>query len=99
MIRVEHGKANALDTELMRDLGSALQRLRANDTRAVVLTRTGGICGAGVDLYRVIEGGEAYAAEFVPSLASFLVELFEYPLPIVAAINGHAIAGGCIAAC
>jgi enoyl-CoA hydratase len=99
MIRVEHGKANALDTELTRDLGSALQRLRANGTRAAVLTGTGGIFGAGVDLYRVIEGGEAYAAEFVPNLARFLKDLFEFPLPIVAAINGHAIAGGCIAAC
>jgi enoyl-CoA hydratase len=99
VVRVEHGKANALDTELMRDLSAALQQLRHGGTRAAVLTGTGSIFGAGVDLFRVISGGDAYATEFVPGLAHFLVDLFEFPLPLVAAVNGHAIAGGCIVAC
>ncbi len=99
VVRMEHGKANALDVELMHDLSGALQRVREENARAVVLTGTGGIFGAGVDLFRVVTGGDAYAAEFVPGLARFLVELFEYPLPLVAAVNGHAIAGGCIVAC
>jgi enoyl-CoA hydratase len=99
VVRIEHGKANALDTELMRDLSAALQDLRDRRTGAAVLTGTGTIFGAGVDLFRVVNGGETYAAEFVPGLARFLVELFEYPLPLVAAVNGHAIAGGCIVAC
>jgi enoyl-CoA hydratase len=64
-----------------------------------VLIGTGSIFGAGVDLFRVIHGGERYAEEFVPGLARFLADLFEYPLPLVAAVNGHAIAGGCIVAC
>jgi enoyl-CoA hydratase len=99
VVRMEHGKANALDVELMRDLSGALQGVRHSQARAVVLTGTGGIFGAGVDLFRVLSGGDAYASEFVPGLARFLVELFEYPLPLVAAVNGHAIAGGCIVAC
>jgi enoyl-CoA hydratase len=99
VVRIEHGKANALDVELIRDLSAALRQLRERSTGAAVLTGTGGIFGAGVDLFRVINGGDAYASEFVPGLASFLAELFDYPLPLVAAINGHAIAGGCIVAC
>jgi enoyl-CoA hydratase len=99
VVRIEHGKANALDTELMRDLSAALRELRDGDTGAAVLTGTGGIFGAGVDLFRVISGGDAYASEFVPALATFLADLFEHPLPLVAAVNGHAIAGGCIVAC
>ena len=99
VFRIEHGKANALDTELLRDLSASLQELRADRTGAAVLTGTGTIFGAGVDLFRVVNGGDAYTAAFVPALAAFLVELFEYPRPIVAAVNGHAIAGGCIVAC
>jgi enoyl-CoA hydratase len=99
IVRIEHGKANALDTELMRDLSASLQQLRQGATRAAVLTGTGSIFGAGVDLFRVLSGGDAYATEFVPGLAHFLAELFEFPLPLVAAVNGHAIAGGCIVAC
>ena len=98
-LRIEHGKANALDTELLRDLSAALGDARSARARAVVLTGTGTIFGAGVDLFRVISGGDAYAREFVPGLARFLAELFEYPLPVVAAVNGHAIAGGCVVAC
>lgn len=98
-VRIAHGKANALDLELMADLGRALEAARAGGASAVVLTGSGSIFGAGVDLYRVIQGGHAYAEAFVPALARFFLELFEYPLPMVAAINGHAIAGGCVAAC
>ncbi len=99
VVRIEHGKANALDTELMHDLSAAFQELRRSRTSAAVLTGTGSIFGAGVDLFRVVDGGDVYAAEFVPGLARFLAELFEFPLPLVAAVNGHAIAGGCIIAC
>jgi enoyl-CoA hydratase len=99
VLRIEHGKANALDTEMTADVSNALQELRRGGTRAAVLTGTGSIFGAGVDLFRVIDGGDAYAAAFVPELARFLGELFDFPLPLVAAVNGHAIAGGCIVAC
>ena len=99
VVRIEHGKANALDMELMGDLSAALQQLRQGGTTAAVLTGTGNIFGAGVDLFRVLDGGDAYAREFVPELARFLGDLFQFPLPLVAAVNGHAVAGGCIVAC
>lgn len=99
VVRIEHGKANALDTDLMRDILGALGTLRSSGARAAVLTGTGAIFGAGVDLFRIVNGGAAYASEFVPALARLLTELFECPLPLVAAVNGHAIAGGCIVAC
>jgi enoyl-CoA hydratase len=54
---------------------------------------------AGVDLPRVLDGGAAYVHEFIPALNWLLTTLFAFPKPVVAAINGHAIAGGCIIAC
>src|SRR5262249_61549037 len=67
--------------------------------RAVVLTASGRIFSAGVDLLRLIEGGAPYIRKFLPALSTMLSTVFSHPAPVVAAINGHAIAGGCVLAC
>lgn len=97
-LRLAHGKANALDLELLRALDDAIERERVNTPRAVIITGTGNIFSAGVDLFRVTRDGEPYVNEFVPALTSVFRKLFEFPRPVVAAINGHAIAGGCLIA-
>ncbi|HXO19256.1 MAG TPA: enoyl-CoA hydratase/isomerase family protein [Thermoanaerobaculia bacterium] len=98
ILRMEHGKANAMDLELARGLVAKLAEIAASGARALVLTGAGTIFSAGVDLYRVIDGGREYLDEFVPALVRAIRELFTFPLPAVAAVNGHAIAGGAILA-
>jgi enoyl-CoA hydratase len=95
-LRLAHGKASAFDLELMDELQSQLRALRSGDTRAVILTGTGSIFSAGVDLFRLTRDGRDYAQRFVPALSAMLETLFYLPLPVVSAVNGHAIAGGCI---
>lgn len=96
-LRLAHGKASALDFELVEGLARAVAEVTADDnTRAVVLTGTGSIFSAGVDLFRLTEGGREYADRFVPALSRMLLELFALPKPLIVAVNGHAIAGGCI---
>jgi enoyl-CoA hydratase len=99
LLTVQHGKANAADTDLLRALTAAMQDLEKADCRAVVLTGTGSVFSAGADLMRVLEGGDAYLDEFLPALSELLQTLFRFPKPLVAAVNGHAIAGGCVFAC
>jgi enoyl-CoA hydratase len=101
MLRIAHGKAGALDVELVEELAGAVDELAASPARAVVLTGTGTIFSAGVDLFRLLDGGAEYAARFLPALTGSIRKLFALPKPVVAAANGHAIAGGCIlvAAC
>lgn len=104
VLRMEHGKVQAVDSELMEALSEALDETTAEaeegaETRAVVLTGTGKAFSAGVDLFRVVEGGRDYVESFLPTLTRGLLALFTHPLPVVAAINGHAIAGGAILAC
>jgi len=70
-----------------------------SSARAVVLTGTGTIFSAGVDLVRLLEGGAPYIRKFLPTLSTMLVTVFSHPAPVIAAINGHAIAGGCVLAC
>ena len=93
-LRLAHGKASALDLELIE--ATALALAEARDARAVILTGTGSIFSAGVDLYRLVDGGAEYTEQFVPALSRMLLDLFSFPKPLVVAVNGHAIAGGCI---
>jgi len=95
-LRLNHGKASALDIELLDGLALALAEANASSAKAVILTGTGSIFSAGVDLFRLVDGGTAYAERFVPALSRTLLDLFAFPKPLIVAVNGHAIAGGCI---
>ena len=57
VLRIDHGKGNTLDTDSCRELVLRLEEATA--ARAVVLTGTGGIFSAGVDLKRIHDGGAA----------------------------------------
>jgi enoyl-CoA hydratase len=94
VLRLAHGKASALDLEFCRGLTEELSRLRQEGPAALIVTGTGGIFSAGVDLLRILEGGEPYVREFFPALENVVESFFSFPYPVVAAINGHAIAGG-----
>ncbi len=98
VLRMEHGKANAIDPDLFADLGAEFDAVEASGARALVLTGTGSMFSAGVDLFRVLDEGVPYLARFLPALSTTVRRLFTFPRPIVAAVNGHAIAGGCVLA-
>ena len=99
VLTLMHGKANALDIEFCDALAARFVELRVTDAKAVVLTGQGKIFSAGVDLIRLSEGGADYVRKFLPALHRLYDAVFNHPKPVVAAINGHAIAGGCVLAC
>lgn len=100
VVRLEHGKAHALDLELLEELERVFEELAEDDgVRAAVLTGSGSIFSAGVDLFRLTREDDEYVDRFVPALSRVFRALFAFPKPLVGAVNGHAIAGGCILAC
>jgi len=89
---------NALDTQLRGALAEALDAAAADpDTRAVVLTGAGDAFCAGLDL-RELEGMAQRSAEVNRAdsrgLADLLLKLVTLPKPVIAAVNGPAVAGG-----
>ena len=98
IVRLAHGTASAMDIELCRALADVFADLDGDDHRSVVLTGTGHIFSAGVDLKRLLAGGPAYLDEFLPALDACFDALWRCGKPVVAAVNGHAIAGGCVMA-
>ncbi len=100
VVELSRSKVNAIDVELLEELGATLERLeRDPDVGALVLTGAGRVFSAGVDLRRVIDADPDYAERLVAGLRVGLEALFCFPKPTVAAVNGAAVAGGCILAC
>ena len=100
VLRLEHGKVNAMDMALCESLTLELTRLAGHPCRALVITGTGNSFSAGVDLVQLTQGGPEYVGRFLPVMDAFFYALLTFPKPVVAALNGHALAGGCIiAAC
>jgi enoyl-CoA hydratase len=77
----------------------ALERL-ADDprTRAVVITGMPGFFSAGVDLKTVPHYGPDRQAAMVRSVNALVLRLYGFPVPLVAAVGGHALGGGLVVA-
>lgn len=99
VLALSSGRVSALDVELLEELTAAIRELQGSGAGALVVTGAGRVFCAGVDLNRVLQGGADYTDRLIPALSDAFVAVFCYPGPTVAAINGAAIAGGCVLAC
>jgi enoyl-CoA hydratase len=98
VLKLAHGKVSAIDVELGEAVTGELKAAMDPSVKALIITGSGSSFSAGVDLFRVIKDGPDYGRRFLPVLDELLRVTLTFPKPIVAAVNGHAIAGGCILA-
>ena len=82
-------KRNALDAEMLATLKAAFEIEPPPDERLTVIRAEGVVFCAGLDLRE--RGGEAVGA---PAIEAMLHAIELYPLPVVAVVQGDAIAGG-----
>jgi enoyl-CoA hydratase/carnithine racemase len=86
---------NALSTALMRDV---IRQAGDAGGRPLLIVGTGGVFSAGLDLKEVAAADQAAMERYLGVLDDLVDALFGYAGPVAAAVNGHAIAGGCVIA-
>jgi len=96
IIELARGKGNALDTSFLEEIRATFAGLRDDLPRGVVLTAEGNIFCAGLDLLTLAEIDRDGLVALVSALVATMREIFSFPRPVVAAINGHAMAGGAL---
>lgn len=99
VIRLDRPPVNALDADTLHELADRLDAARSEAAESIVLTGTGSVFSAGADLFRVLEGDAADVDAGIDALSRAFEALFVFPRPVVAAVNGHALAGGAILTC
>ena len=94
-IRMDDGKVNAMDLTFCRMLTDSLRTIEQTDASAVLLTGNHRVFSAGVDLKKLLKLKDQQRDEFLRALIECFETAFRFPKPMVAAVNGAAIAGGC----
>jgi len=92
------GKANAIGSAFLDRLCAQLDAVEASKVAALVLTGEGTAFSAGLDLPELTSLDHAGLERFIRRFSEVMLRVFTLPFPVVAAINGHAIAGGCVLA-
>lgn len=98
VLTLDMGRGNAIDYPFMEALGAALDAALEGGARAVVLTSRGKVFCAGLDLVTIFDYDPAEMGRYHDAFGDTFCKVLSYPRPVVAAINGHALAGGCILA-
>lgn len=96
LVRMNTGKANAMSVEFLERLGALLDT--AGDARAIVLTGYDRFFSAGLDLPPLLALDRATLGSFIELFSDIMLRVFTLTVPVVAAVNGHAVAGGCVLA-
>lgn len=91
-IVIANGKANALSHEVFEGLNQALDRAE-QDEAVVILTGQPGIFSGGYDL-KEMQKGPSEASALVTVGSKLTRRLAAFPLPVIGACSGHAIAKG-----
>ena len=96
-ITLRRGKVNAINADVVFELRTALDRAEVDDsTRAVILTGEGSFFSFGFDIPELRPYSPEEFTRFLIDFSDLYTRMYLYAKPIVAALNGHAIAGGCM---
>jgi enoyl-CoA hydratase len=96
--KMDEPRGNALSYATLEVFSRTLDEIAASDARAAVVVGTGRVFCVGLDLRACARFTVDEMRRYVDAFEGFFEKLFDFPLPLVAALNGHAIAGGAVLA-
>ncbi len=98
-ITLNRPKVNAINERVVLELAQCLNEIRRDDTaKALILTGEGSFFSFGFDVPELYQYEKKDFTEFMLNFSDMLRNVFLFPKPVVAALNGHTIAGACILA-
>jgi enoyl-CoA hydratase len=98
LVRIDRPPANAINLELLDELVAALEGLAAGVPAAVVIAGRDRFFSAGVDLKAVPGYGPDEHRRMVSGINRMVLATYGMSCPVIAAVTGHAIAGGLVLA-
>ncbi len=100
ILTLDRSTTNAIDAELVRELRDCLQSIRDDSSvSGIVLTSASRkFFSIGFDIPALYDLSRGEFEHFYSSFNMLCIELYAFPKPAVAAVTGHATAGGCILA-
>jgi enoyl-CoA hydratase len=98
VVRIDRPPANAMDLDLLAEGHEARERLAADEPAAVVLVGRERFFSAGMDLKAAPGLSTSAQRETVDGINRLFLGWYGFQRPVVAAVNGHAVAGGLILA-
>lgn len=98
-ITISRGKVNAFNDAVVDELRQAFRELeRDPKTRALILTGSGKFFSFGFDIPHFLSFSKEEFTCYLTSFTDLYTEVFLFPKPLIAALNGHATAGACMLA-
>lgn len=99
LITLDRGRSNALNREMITELNDMLNSIASDQNIAgAIITGKENFFSAGLDLIELYNYSEAEAESFWHLFLDFIANITSFRKPLVAAINGHSPAGGCVIA-
>ena len=97
ILRLSRAHGNAINAELVEALIATLAEAEADPSiKGVLLASTGKIFCPGLDLQELLPLDRPAMGRFMQRFSTAVLALYTFPKPVVAAIHGHALAGGCV---
>lgn len=98
-VRIERGKVNPLNGTVVSELHDVFRGLKLDESvRSVILTGSGSFFSFGFDIPEFLSYSKGEFEGYLDAFTDFYRYLFSFPKPVVAALNGHTFARGCMIA-
>ena len=98
-VTLKRGKVNALNEPLVEELVETFQSLEKDEkVKSVIFTGSGKFFSFGFDVPEFLSYSKDDFVRYLEKFTHLYTFLFQFPKPMVAALNGHTIAGGCMLA-
>jgi Delta3-Delta2-enoyl-CoA isomerase len=99
ILSLDRGKSNAINAEMINELTGMLHNIQSDKSiGGLIITGKEGFFSAGMDLIELYNYNEAEVKDFWNKFLTLISVATSFSKPMIAAINGHSPAGGCVLA-